>query len=144
MSTQPPLPADQVQAIKNRQAQKTLLLVTSAVNCKLCPNITEQVGLKILQERRHPRRNFTQTAIREAKAMIEDPVWRERFETWVDGFWIAHGHGPSWSRVRITEELWDTGTTESSRRVVLYQLGVQRIIDGSKTPFGLKIRRKES
>ena len=135
---------EQIREMKTRRARRALYLVTQAVLCDLCPTITREVGLKILQERRTPRTSFTPTAMQAGREMVADPQWRARFEEWVDEFWGAHRHGPSWSRIRNTEELWPEGTSASARRVVLHQLGAQRIIDGGKTPFGLKIRREES
>lgn len=119
-------------------------MVSKAVACRLCPEVDLAAGKEILASRyKHfPTPKLTPSAKEKGGVLARDPQWRAEFESWVDGYWSAHGHGPAWSVVRGTDALWPDDCSINARRATMLSLANMRVIEHTRTPFSMKIRKR--
>lgn len=139
--------AEQERVLKERQlkAARAQQSVAAAVACDLCPDITAEVGIKVLtmQAPRETMSCMSASLVRRARTLIADDTWRTEFFAWLDAYWAAHHHGPTWRTLRTTEEIWPQDGSLVLRRAVLRTLPSSGHVDGTRVPYGLCVRRRK-
>ncbi|GGT79656.1 hypothetical protein GCM10010243_67280 [Streptomyces matensis] len=136
-------------ARRQGRAAKVQASIAAAVNCPLCPELTAEAGIQLLTrtlERRpvQPWWSRSEEAQERAQELTGDPDWRERALSWIDAYRDAHGHGPSWQTFWRAPHLWPTDATASMLNNVMRQLRQAGLIDGTRTPYGLRRRTPSS
>lgn len=135
---------EQVKQMKERRKANARKMVSLALTCKLCPQVTEDVAKSVLKgPPRQNRKTVTATATRNAQALLDSDEWRGRLVSWVDDFWSRHGHGPTWRAVKQTASLWPEDCAEITKTAAMQMLPKTGLLDGMKTPYGMKVRRVE-
>jgi hypothetical protein len=114
----------------------------AAVACGLCPDVTPERGVEILADT-NPATFWgfgTATARAQADQLVNDPEWRGRALAWISAYRHQHGHGPAWKTFREEPALWPGQVSSNIRRIALLVLVRSGRLDGTKTPFGLRVR----
>ncbi|MFC8452553.1 hypothetical protein [Kitasatospora sp. NPDC057223] len=118
--------------------------VAAAVACGLCPEVTPERGVEILAAPKPA--DFwglgTATARARASELVDDPQWRGRALAWISAYRHQHGHGPTWKTFREEAALWPDQVSANIRRIVLLVLARGGHLDGTRTPFGLRVREE--
>lgn len=135
-----PFPEESKHEKRVRRAAKAQASVGAAVACPLCPNITPSMGLGILTKKQGAdRRRIPVSAMAEA-ARLADDVWLKNLASWLEAYWTDHRHGPSWRVFWREAALWPDGCPDVVQRAMVVYLGRERLIDGLRTPFGMRTR----
>jgi hypothetical protein len=135
----------QLREMKERRKANARKMVGQALTCQLCPQVNEDVARLVLSMPvKQSRRKVTATSIRVAEELLASPQWQTRLLTWLDAFWAEHSHGPTWRTVKDTAELWPKDCSLSVKAAVMERLSKTGLVDGTRTPYGLKVRTQEA
>jgi hypothetical protein len=115
--------------------------IGAAVTCALCPDITPERGVELLmQAGGGVTFRGTKTAMAKGQALAGDGAWQANMLAWITAYRTLHGHGPTWGEVRREPSLWPESASSGARRAAMSALAATDLLDGTRVPFGLKVR----